>query len=53
MSFVGILQFVVYILILIWLLKKKYGEKYSWKSLLRFWASTSCSVWPFSRIKKS
>ena len=29
MSFVGILQFVVYILILIWLLKKKYGEKYS------------------------
>ena len=37
MSFVGILQFAVYILILVWLLKKKPGEKYSWKSMLRFW----------------
>ena len=44
MSFVGILQFVVYILILIWLLKKKYGEKYSWKSLLRFWACGAVSL---------
>ena len=37
MTFVGILQFVIYILILVWLLKKKSGEKYSRKSMLRFW----------------
>lgn len=38
MSFIGILQFAVYILILVWILKKKSGEKFSGKSLARFLA---------------
>lgn len=36
MSFIGILQFVVYILILVWVLRKKSGEKFSKKTLARF-----------------
>lgn len=36
MSFIGILQFVVYILILVWILRKKSGEKFTKKTLARF-----------------
>lgn len=36
MSFIGILQFVVYILVLVWVLQKKSGEKFTWKALARF-----------------
>lgn len=36
MSLVAILQFVVYILVLVWVLRKKSGEKFTWKALARF-----------------